>query len=273
VSQMIRSNCGEGQASCQMFGDIALLTLTLAPQSMEDIPFEIGRGIIDKAAAAGAKDAIVIDAHNSIEDVSRFSVLEPSQLQDLMMAAESAVRNALTKKREGFEFGISRIVPKELGPREGLGPGGVAVAVIQTPGQRVAYVVLDGNNAVTGFRDDVRKTISSLVDDCEILTTDTHAVNALSTTQRGYHPIGEVGNKDVLLAYIKACTQKAISQLERSSVVYDSISVSGMLVVGEEKLRHVAALVDSSVRRFRNLAIIIYTPTIALVLAMFIFLT
>ncbi len=273
ASQMTRCDSGGARASCQMFGDVAFLTLTLAPDSMEDIPFEIGIEIIDRAKAIGAKDAVVIDAHNSIEDVSDFSALEPSQLEGLKIAAESAVKTALAKKRGVFEFGINRIVPEELGPKEGLGPGGIAVAVVQTQGQRAAYIVFDGNNVITGFREDVRKTLGSLVDDCEVLTTDTHAVNALSTTQRGYHPVGEVGDKDILLAHVKACTLKAISQLERCSVVYNSVSVSGMLVVGEEKLRNVTTLVDSSVRWFRNLAILIYTPTIALMLAMFMFLT
>ena len=273
ASQMTRCESGGAQASCQMFGDIALLTLTFAPGNMEDIPFDVGLEIIDRARAVGAKDAVVIDAHNSIEDVSGFSELEPSQLQDLKIAAESAVKKALAKKRSPFELGISRIVPEELGPKEGLGLGGIAVAVVQAQGQKAAYIVFDGNNVITGFREDVRKALDSLVDDCEVLTTDTHAVNALSTTQRGYHPVGEVGDKDILLGHVKACTLKAISQLERCSVVYSSVSVSGMLVVGEERLRNVTTLVDSSVRWFRNLGILIYIPTIALMLAMFMFLT
>lgn len=272
ASQMTRCYSGIAQASCQMFGEVALLTLTLAPDSMEDIPFEIGIEIIDRAKAIGAKDAVIIDAHNSIRDASGFSVLEPSQLENLKMAAESAVRTAFKNKREGFEFGISRIIPEEFGPKEGFGPGGIAVAVVQTQGQRAAYVVFDGNNVITGFREEVRKTLSSLVDDCEVLTTDTHVVNGVSTTQRGYHPVGEVGNQGLLLAHVKACTSQAISQLERCSGVYNKVSVSEMLVVGEEKLRNVTALVDSSVRWFRNLAILIYIPTIALVLSMFMFL-
>jgi len=273
VSQMIRCDSGTAQASCQMFGEVALLTLTLAPDSMEDIPFEIGLDIIDSAKTIGAKDAVIIDAHNSLKNASGFSVLEPSQLENLKIAAEAAVRTAFKNKRGGFEFGISRIVPEEFGPKEGLGPGGIAVAVVQTQGQRVAYVVFDGNNVITGFREEVSRTLNSLVDDCEVLTTDTHVVNAISTTQRGYHPVGEIGNQELLLAYVKSCTSQAISQLEHCSGVYNKVSVSEMLVVGEEKLRNVTTLVDSSVRLFRNLGILIYVPTIILVLSMFIFLS
>ena len=51
---------------CQVFNGCALLTLTLAPETMEDLPPELNRVIINAARKGRLSTAIAIDAHNSI---------------------------------------------------------------------------------------------------------------------------------------------------------------------------------------------------------------
>ena len=271
-SCMVRRDSGDAHASCQFLGDVALVTLTLAPQSMEDIPFEVGTAIVEKGKASGAKDVVVIDAHNSVGNVNEVPILSHEQLVDLKSAAESAIKSAVKLKRSDFRFGASRIMPEEFKIEEGFGPGGISVAVIEVDNQKVAYVTVDGNNVVIGLREEIRNVLKGIVDESEVLATDTHIVNAISMTQRGYYPIGEVGNREALLTYVRECASKAVSRLQESTVSYNRIDVSELRVIGEEKLKSLSLLIDSSVILLKRLTMLIYVPTIVLALLLFLLL-
>ena len=272
ATPMIRCDSGGAHASCQFFGDIALVALTLAPESMEDIPFELGAEIVEKGKALGAEDVIVIDAHNSIGNADEVPILRPEQLNDLKVAAESAIRVALKANRGGFRFGASRVVPKEFGLREGLGPGGIAVVVVEVQDQKVAYVTFDGNNMVRGLREEIREALRDLLDDSEILVTDTHVVNAISTIERGYRPVGEVGSRETLISYVRKCTLEALSRLQECCSAYRRINVPRVLVIGEEKLKSLSLLVDSSIALLKRLTLLLYGLAIMLTTLMFLLL-
>ncbi len=271
-SCMVRQDSGSAHASCQFLGDVALVTLTFAPESMEDIPFEVGTAIVEKGKSCGAKDVVVIDAHNSLGNADEVPILSHEQLVDLKFAAESAIKSAVKMKRSKFRFGASHIIPGEFKLKEGFGPGGISVAVIEVNNQKVAYVTVDGNNVVIGLREEIRNVLKGIVDESEILATDTHIVNAISTTQRGYHPIGELGNREALLTYVRECASKAVSQLQESTVSYNRIDVPELRVIGEEKLKSLSLLIDSSIILLKRLTVLIYVPTIVLVLLLFILL-
>jgi putative membrane protein len=151
-----------------------------------------------------------------------------------------------------------------LGVREGLGPGGIAVSVVEVQNQKTAYITLDGNNMVKGLREQVREAVMSIVEEAEVLATDTHVVNGVSLTERGYHPVGEVGSLEGLVSSIRECTVEAVSHLAESRQSSRRIRVPGLLVIGEEKLRELSMLVDSSVTLFKRLVFLIYVPTILL---------
>jgi putative membrane protein len=272
ATPMIRWDLRDAHASCQLFGDIALVTLTCAPKSMEDVPFELGSKIIEEGKALGVKDVVVIDAHNSVGKTNDVPILSSQQLSDLKEAAESAIKAALSIRRASFKFGASRILPKEFRANEGIGPGGIAVAVINVQEQKVAYVTFDGNNIVTGLREEIRNSLKDMVDDSEVMATDTHIVNAISATERGYHPVGEVGDHGTYLSYIRTCTSEAIANLQESRLEYGRINVSEISVIGEEKLKKISLLVDSSVSLLKRLIVLIYGPIITLTILLFLFL-
>jgi len=272
ATPMVRCDSGTAHASCQFFGDIALVALTLAPQSMEDVPFELGAEIVEKGKALGAGDVIVIDAHNSIGSADEVPILLPEQLNNLRAAAQLAIGVALKANRSDLRFGASRIVPKEFGLREGLGPGGIAVVVVEVQNQKVAYVTFDGNNMVRGLREEVREVLKDIVDDSEILATDTHIVNAISTIERGYRPVGEVGSREALLSYVRGCTLEALSRLQECRFAYRRISIPEVLVIGEEKLKSLTLLVDSSIALLKRLTLLLYGPAIMLTTLMFLLL-
>jgi predicted neutral ceramidase superfamily lipid hydrolase len=104
----------------------------------------------------------------------------------------------------------------------------------------------------------------NIVEEAEVLATDTHVVNGVSLTERGYHPVGEVGSREDLVSSIHECTVEAVSRLEESRQSFRRIRVPGLLVIGEEKLRELSLLIDSSVTLFGRLVFLIYVPTILL---------
>lgn len=264
ATKAIRRFSGSAQAICQAFDGTVMVILTCAPESMEDIPFDVGEEIRLKGKELGAEEVVVIDAHNSIGSLDEVPRLQPEQLTNLKLAAENAMRDALRSDSSEFRFGASRILPKGLGVREGLGPGGIAVSVVEVQNQKTAYVTLDGNNMAKGLREQVREAVMNIVEEAEVLATDTHVVNGVSLTERGYHPVGEVGSREDLVSSIHECTVEAVSRLEESRQSFRRIRVPGLLVIGEEKLRELSLLIDSSVTLFGRLVFLIYVPTILL---------
>ena len=53
-----------------------------------------------------------------------------------------------------------------------------------------------------GFREKViKRLMQEKISNVEVLTTDTHSVNGLTPEERGYHPVGEIDHKEVLVKY------------------------------------------------------------------------
>ena len=101
-----------------------------------------------------------------------------------------------------------------------MGAGGITATVVQVGKQKTAYVVIDGNNMISGLREKILAALTSLgFNESEVFTTDTHAVSALSSgrsMRRGYHPVGEAMSHELLIGYIIDVAKKAESNLESS---------------------------------------------------------
>ncbi len=69
ASPFVRVSEGVASASCQIFGDTVFLSFSLAPETTEDLPQELGRIVREEAAKYGLKHAIVVNAHNSLTDI------------------------------------------------------------------------------------------------------------------------------------------------------------------------------------------------------------
>ena len=272
ASKMVRVNVGEVSATCQFMGGVALVTVTCAPASMEDIPLEVGTEIVNNGKALGAEEVMLIDAHNSIGGTKEVPILTKAQLRGLTSAASSAIECAFQLKRYPFTLGASQSTPKEFGIAEGIGRGGITTAVVDVEGQKMAYAVIDGNNMVSGLREKILESISDLVDDAEVLTTDTHAVNAVSSVERGYFPVGESIDQKRFLSYIRDSVISARERALVSSVGYRDGVVRGVRVIGEAKLRSISLLVDSALLLSKRLVAVLYLPAIVVSILLFVIL-
>jgi putative membrane protein len=242
-------------ASCQVFGDTALLSFSLAPRTTEDLPQELGQFVREEARKRGLKDAMVVNAHNSITDVTEME----ESLDTLKTVALRCLDAAVASPSGPFQVGSATVYPKEFSLKDGMGPGGITVIAVQVAEQKTAYIVIDGNNMLSGLREKILQALeSSGFDESEVFTTDTHAVNAVILGRRGYHPVGESMNHDALICYVKEAASTALARLEPCSAGSVNITVPKVRVIGQARIQGLSALVDEALRRAKRVAIPIF---------------
>jgi putative membrane protein len=269
ASPLMQAFEGQATASCQIFGDTALLAFTLAPKTTEDLPQELGRIVREQAQGYGLKDVVVINAHNSLSDI----VDTYEHLDELKAAASKCLQKAVAQQAKHFMVGAASVFPQEFSSKAGMGEGGITATIVQVENQKIAYIVIDGNNMIPNLRE---KIISSLATvgfaESEVFTTDTHAVSALVTGRRGYHPVGEAMDNALLIRYIIDAAKKAELNLESSTAGYLRFVVPQVRVIGEERLKSITALVDKGIQRAKQLVIPVFGLEGLILLLLLIFL-
>jgi putative membrane protein len=255
ASSFVKVTEGAATASCQIFGDTALLSFTLAPKTTEDLPQELGRIVGEEAEKYGLKYAMVVNAHNSINDI----VDTEEYLDALQIAASKCLQKAVTLPTKQFMVGAATVFPKEFDLKDGMGTGGITAIVVQVEKQKTAYVVIDGNNMISGLREKILDALTSVgFDESEVFTTDTHAVSAVVTGRRGYHPVGEVMSHEVLIRCICEVTKKAETNLEASKAGCLRLVVPQVRVIGEARLQSMSILVDKAIQKAKKTLIPVF---------------
>ena len=249
---------GLATACCQVFGKFALLSFTLAPKTTEDLPQELGLFVQEKAEKHGLTHCAVVNAHNSINGIINIQ----EALNALKVAAANCLEQAASLKRLPFKVGAATVMPKEFGLKDGMGPGGITTVMVEVDKQKTAYVVIDGNNMVSGLREKILSTLHFMgIGGGEVFTTDTHAVNAVILSDRGYHPIGEAIDHKKLIGYIKKAALAAVSDLERAKATARSITVPNVKVIGEKKLETLCLLTDRTLQKAKKIIIPIFAAS------------
>lgn len=256
ATRLIRVNSGFATACCQVFGSLAFLSLSLAPKTTEDLPQELGLFVRQEAEKYKLSSCVVANAHNSLDGV--MSASEASKA--LKSAAASCLREAVSAEQLPFEVGAATVMPEVFSLSDGMGAGGITAIVIRVGDQRSAYVVIDGNNMVSGLRERILSVLYSIgIDGGEVFTTDTHSVSATVLGGRGYHPVGEVMDQGKLISCIEEATLSAMSNLEPARTACRTITVPNVKVIGEERLEALTLLIDRTLRRAKRVVVPIFT--------------
>jgi predicted neutral ceramidase superfamily lipid hydrolase len=104
------------------------------------------------------------------------------------------------------------------------------------------------------LREEILSALNSVgFHECEVFTTDTHAVSAVVLGRRGYHPVGEVMNHETLLSYIKDAAKAAAANLETCKAGCLRLVVPQVRVIGEARLESLSLLVDKALRRAKQI--------------------
>jgi len=242
-------------ASCQVFGKTAFLSFTLAPKTTEDLPQELGRIVREEAEKLGLDCAIVVNAHNSIDDIVEID----ESLGKLRVVASNCLKKAVSLPSTPFEVGAATVFPKEFSLKDGMGPGGITAIVVKVAEQNFFYVVIDGNNMISGLREEILSAIDSTgFSEGEVFTTDTHAVSAVILGRRGYHPVGEAMNHETLIGYIKEALKAAVATLESCKAGCVSTVVPKVRVIGKARIESLSMLVDKALQKAKQVVVPIF---------------
>jgi putative membrane protein len=255
ASPFVTVNNGVATACCQVFGKSAFISFTLAPNTIEDLPEELGGFVREEAEKRGLDVCVVVNAHNSIDRTAEMQ----ESLASLKDVATKCLDEALSLKQSSFQVGVASVLPREFSLEDGMGSGGITVFVVKSGEQKAAYVVIDGNNMISGLRERILSSLPSMgIDEGEIFTTDTHAVSALVLNEQGYHPVGEAIDSEKLISYIRDATRSALANMENVGISCRSIKVPSVKVVGAKRLEALCLLVDKSIRRAKRIVVPIF---------------
>ncbi|WP_435077081.1 DUF2070 family protein [Halococcus sp. AFM35] len=207
-----RATVGEATVTGHAVGDSALLVATYAPNFADDIDYSVGLSATAEARAHGLDDAMLVDAHNSnngLEGADLGHVVPGSQRSfDLIEAVGEVAGDLARASREPLELGVAWDETAWT-PQEGIGPLGIRVAVFAAGDETTAYVLVDGNNMEPGLRETIVGRLDA-VDTAEVMTSDTHVVNTLESTNQ----VGDAIAHDELVERIETLVERALADCE-----------------------------------------------------------
>jgi putative membrane protein len=193
-------------------------------------------------------------------------------MSSLKEVAVKCLEKAISLKQLPFEVGAASVFPKEFRLEDGMGAGGITVVAVNVGAQKTAYVVIDGNNMVSGLREKILAALREIgFDDGEIFTTDTHSVNAIVLNARGYSPVGESIDHQKLVDHIKQAALTAVSNLESVKVACRSIMVQNVKVIGEKQLETLCLLIDRGLKRAKHIVVPIFAASGLLLMLLLLF--
>jgi len=127
--------------------------------------------------------------------------------------------------------------------------------VLDVNGQKTAYILLDANNMVIGFRDEILTAVEKLgLDHAEVMTTDTHFVNTLSG---GHNPLG-TKDRDIIVAKTVECVKNALNDLEPVLVGAETVKLSSINTLGPTHATELVTTITSIVAVSRIVAPLLF---------------
>ncbi|MFB6253531.1 MAG: DUF2070 family protein [Halobacteriaceae archaeon] len=180
----IKTQINDVTALGQAFGDGALLTTTFSPHSTDDVAFSVGLIADAEIRRTNFHDAMVVDTHNCYQKRSETTRVDPhsQKARNIIEATKHTATRLKAISQSSVELGLaSDSTPWNAA--EGIGSLGIRVAITRVNDALTAYILIDGNNMISGLRERMLKQVSE-IDTVEILTTDTHAVNQTTPSKR-----------------------------------------------------------------------------------------
>jgi putative membrane protein len=268
ASRSVREKVGEAEIVGQMFGDSAMLIITYSPGCADDIDYAVGLSAMAEARGQGLKNVMLIDAHNCNNGTAggELGHITPGSQRsfDLFEAAKKISKKLVQEDQCSFELGVAWDKTKwEI--IEGMGPLGIRVAVIKMDSQETAYVQIDGNNMDPGLRDRIIEE-NELVDEMEIITTDTHIVNTIDAVNQ----IGQRIPHNELIEKIQELIKEAKEDCEPISAGMASRRTT-VTVFGNDMTETLASHANAMISMGGALAAAMVIATISISILMFLF--
>ncbi|MHA1238619.1 MAG: DUF2070 family protein [Candidatus Odinarchaeia archaeon] len=254
--------------TCQILGDFCLIT-TSALNDTEDISLNVASKIYEALQPRGVKKVFIADAHNSKNKGSkRRPITGGDEAERLKEVTIKAVKEAMKLKKGPVKIGVSRIHPP-VTRKEGIGDAGIATQIIEVNNQKAAYVLIDGNNMISGLREKIVNAVKALgIDEAEVLTSDTHSVDAISLEAGNY--VGLNYSEEKIIEYVKESVSEALKNMENVTIctkidTIENLKVSGKAV--EKVLKNTIKAMEIAKKSLPIIMVLVFS-TIAMIFAL-----
>lgn len=239
ASRPVRTRYRSVEILTQRFADSVMMVSTRSPERTEDIDYTIG-ALIMAEGHRWFSDVLFIDAHNCMTDVTSPVMHATSLGTEYHRAALAALEEAASAPLFPLAVGVSHHrLP--FTRSEGFGDLGIQVLVTRVDGVTAAYVLFDGNNIQKGVREEIRLAIADLVDESEIMTTDTHVVNLVS----GKNPVGHVIPAGEIIPHVRSAVSEALADCAPAEVGSSTTWCEGVIIFGSHRIAQFASTVNA----------------------------
>lgn len=241
ASKSYRYRHGSVSILFQVFHDTLLIISTRAPEKTEDIDLGVGMAIMGEGHRSFRHVAFV-DAHNCF--TGDISTVQPGTLAayEYQSAALHAIEQGQGLAQSPFLMGCAQVL-LPFSRKEGFGDQGIEVLVVDVAGQTTAYILIDGNNVEAGGRETLRDHVLALVNEAEIMTTDSHVVNMLS----GKNPVGLNIPPDLILPHIHRAVKEALGNLGPCEAAGSTVLCERIRVFGSQRVVQMASTVNAMI--------------------------
>ncbi|MGB7969632.1 MAG: DUF2070 family protein [Methanobacterium sp.] len=242
ASKFFRVQSGNAKIGAQFFDNNLVLLATMAPVGFDDMDFGVGLAIINLAKARTNVDNVVlVECHNAFQGDGGRILPGNKEVFELMDATEKLQK---PDDQHSLKVGIANDPMEDVSKEEGVGESGVKAMIIDVDNQKTGYILLDSNNMVIGFRERIIKHLKELgLDEAEIMTSDTHFVNALSG---GHNPVGRK-SQDIILQKVVECTRNAMKDLEDVTVACELSKIKDLKTLGPTHATELVTTISSIV--------------------------
>src|SRR5712691_186816 len=260
VVRSCRETFARASALAQAFGDVVLIVASFAPNPTDDIDSATGCAAVQEARLAGARDAVFVDAHNCLVPAVGLTHFGSERSHEIIEAAKAATAAALKAPKGPARVGYASRL-NFCTPDQGIGARGIEALVVETEGQKTAYILFDGNNMVPGIRDAVRARVAGMVEESEAMTTDNHSVNL---TMDGFNAVGAVLDSETILVQTEAAVRDAVGSLEPADVAAFVGEISNFRIFGPESASRLTTSINSTLAVLRPALYVTLSGAIAL---------
>ncbi len=239
ASRSVRHGVESVRLLCQHFGDALLLVSTRSPLTTEDLDFSFAQTFEAEGRRRFAHLGFV-DAHNCMAEISAPVLPGTPVGAEYLRSVRGAVDAMPAEPAGAFSVGYAR-KPIPFTRSQGFGDLGVQVLVVEAGGQRTAYVLIDGNNMVEGAREALISRCLKIVDEAEIMTTDSHVVNTVT----GKNPIGMRVPVEEIAPVVERTVRAASADLAPARVAASTAWCEDVVVFGSTRITQLACTVNA----------------------------
>jgi putative membrane protein len=260
----LQSRVGKSTATGIIFGDIAMVILSMAPEGMEDVPESIRIALERYSFHLGLKHILVVDSHNAMgED------LKKSDSEALLSAGKNCLKELINAPQYEFKVGFANMDDISCNPthlNEELGQSGLATIVFEVDGNQYVIGWADSNNMHNNLRDNViTKLARNGIQTLELCTSDTHSTSG-KRTRHGYYALGNISKHEDIAEIYLQLSKKSIEKATSARFELAS-SVSMIKVMGKRQFDDYAIALNRSM----NITKIFLAITSAVFVTMLIF--